>query len=593
MKETSYVLLKDKQKKKLGTNNEAKMTLYNTLPRKEYERVYMCKTAKEVWHTLIITHQGNSQVKNCKIDLLTQEYEKFSISNDETIDSGFIRFNVIMTSLKSLNPEYSSKNHVRKFLRDLPLKERSKVAVIEEAKDLATLPLDELIGNLKVYEMVLDNVGIVSKTTKEKVKYLALKAKVTREQTSDDSDSQGGSDKDVDEEEKAKAFNLMARNFHKGNRFKRGNRFSKGRGNSFGNKGGESSRQKGACYNYGVEGHFASECRKPKENKPFIGGVQTKPYTSNNNSNINDLQKENEKLLRFNKDFVKTFENLFNEKHSLENDKSKLISKINDLEIEVKKLVNDTKVVEPCKKYEVLTKEVDSLKYNVSKLQDEALNFSNFKKSSVVLDVMLSRQKIVCLKYNLLPDDWIVNSGCTKYMIRNRRLFTSYKAYDGGHVILGSNLKGKVASGGNITHDFITITNVEHVSGLAFNLIDIGYSQTSKAYKVLNKEIMRNEESLNVTFDESLPEPNSPLSVEDDRINEPIVPYHNRLPSLQVNVSDEGYPKSVKEARGHPIEQVIGELNERTLRNYVKGMEVKQHCCEMKDKCQYIIPNYG
>ncbi|GJT72312.1 hypothetical protein Tco_1031598 [Tanacetum coccineum] len=87
MKETPYELLEDGQKKKLGKNNEAKMTLYNALSRKEYERVFMCKTAKEVWHTLIITHQGISQVKNCKIDLLTQEYEKFSISNEETIDS--------------------------------------------------------------------------------------------------------------------------------------------------------------------------------------------------------------------------------------------------------------------------------------------------------------------------------------------------------------------------------------------------------------------------------------------------------------------------------------------------------------------------
>ncbi|GKD32269.1 hypothetical protein Tco_1247778, partial [Tanacetum coccineum] len=61
------------------------------------------------------------------------------------------------TSLKSLDPDYSNKNHVRRFLRALPLKWRAKETTIEEAKDLATLPLDELIGNLKVYEMVLDN----------------------------------------------------------------------------------------------------------------------------------------------------------------------------------------------------------------------------------------------------------------------------------------------------------------------------------------------------------------------------------------------------------------------------------------------------
>nr|GEW69611.1 zf-CCHC domain-containing protein/DUF4219 domain-containing protein/UBN2 domain-containing protein [Tanacetum cinerariifolium] len=71
MKETPYELLKDNQKKQLSKNNESKMTLYNALPRKKYKRVFMCQTTKDVWHTLIFTHQGNSQVKNCKIDILT------------------------------------------------------------------------------------------------------------------------------------------------------------------------------------------------------------------------------------------------------------------------------------------------------------------------------------------------------------------------------------------------------------------------------------------------------------------------------------------------------------------------------------------
>ncbi|GJS62796.1 hypothetical protein Tco_0677360 [Tanacetum coccineum] len=63
---------------------------------------------------------------------------------------------------------------------------------------------------------------------------------------------------------------------------------------------------------------------------------------------------------------------------------------------------------------------------------------------------------------------------------------------------------------------------------------------------------MRIEESLNVTFDESLPEPKSSPSVKDDRIIEPVV--QNQVMS---NVSELGCPKSLKEARGHPIEQVI------------------------------------
>ncbi|GJS88000.1 hypothetical protein Tco_0770636 [Tanacetum coccineum] len=63
---------------------------------------------------------------------------------------------------KSLDQDYSSKNHVRKFLRALPLKYKAKVTAIEEVKDLATVPLDELIGNLKVYEMILKNDGVAS-----------------------------------------------------------------------------------------------------------------------------------------------------------------------------------------------------------------------------------------------------------------------------------------------------------------------------------------------------------------------------------------------------------------------------------------------
>ncbi|GJY00935.1 retrovirus-related pol polyprotein from transposon TNT 1-94 [Tanacetum coccineum] len=60
---------------------------------------------------------------------------------------------------------------------------------------------------------------------------------------------------------------------------------------------------------------------------------------------------------------------------------------------------------------------------------------------------------MVCLKCDLLPNDWIVDSGCTKYMTGNGRLFTSYKAYDGGHVVFRSNLKGKVIFRGQLCDD--------------------------------------------------------------------------------------------------------------------------------------------
>nr|GEU75483.1 retrovirus-related Pol polyprotein from transposon TNT 1-94 [Tanacetum cinerariifolium] len=92
------------------------------------------------------------------------------------MDSAFARFNTIITGLKALDEGYSSKNYVRKFLRALHLKWRTKVTAIEESKDLTSLSLNELIGNLKVYEMIIKKDSDIVKAKVER-KSIALKAK--------------------------------------------------------------------------------------------------------------------------------------------------------------------------------------------------------------------------------------------------------------------------------------------------------------------------------------------------------------------------------------------------------------------------------
>nr|GEU33010.1 UBN2 domain-containing protein [Tanacetum cinerariifolium] len=170
----------DDLKKKLAKNNEAKMVHYKALPRKEYERIFMCKMAKDIRESLLITHQ------------------------EESIDSDSARFNTIITSLKALDEGFSSKNYVRKFLRALHPKWRAKVTPIEESKDLSSLALDELIDNLKVHEVVMEKDSEIHRGKKEKVKSIALKGK---KESSDDETSTSGSD---DEE-----YAVAVRNFKK------------------------------------------------------------------------------------------------------------------------------------------------------------------------------------------------------------------------------------------------------------------------------------------------------------------------------------------------------------------------------------------
>ncbi|GKC02461.1 hypothetical protein Tco_0994071 [Tanacetum coccineum] len=134
---------------------------------------------------------GNNQVKANKIDLLVQQYEQFMIPEEESIDNAFAKFNTIITSLKALDESFSSKNCVRKFLRALHPKWRAKVTAIEESKNLTTLSLDELIGNLKVYEEVIKKDYETIKSKREQSRSIALKA---RKESSDDDSSTSDSE---------------------------------------------------------------------------------------------------------------------------------------------------------------------------------------------------------------------------------------------------------------------------------------------------------------------------------------------------------------------------------------------------------------
>nr|GEW17439.1 retrovirus-related Pol polyprotein from transposon TNT 1-94 [Tanacetum cinerariifolium] len=309
----------DDLKKRLAKNIEAKMLIYNALPRKKFERIFVCDTEKEIWKTLLITHQGNSQVKDNKIELLVQQYEQFVISEDESIDNAFARFNTIITSLKALDEGYSCKNYVRRFLRAPYPKWRSKVTTIKESKDLTSLSLDELIENVKVHEMIIKKDSKIVKAKVER-KSLALKAKKA---SSDEECLTSGSE---DEE-----YAMAVRDFKK---------FFKRR-----------------------------ECPKPPKDKNQSAFVEGSWSDSG--------EKDDEKV-----------------------------------------------------------------------------------KNKTCLVAQASSE--ICLGVDLELDEWIKDSGYSKHMTGNQMLFPSYKEYNGGNVIFGSNLRGNIIGKGQICDNKCIVTFSEH-----------------------------------------------------------------------------------------------------------------------------------
>ncbi|GJR71173.1 zf-CCHC domain-containing protein [Tanacetum coccineum] len=343
---------------------------------------------------MLITHQGNSQVKDNKIDLLVQQYEQFVISEDESIDSAFARFNTIITSLKALDEGYSSKNYVRKFLRALHPKWRAKVTAIEESKDLTSLSLDELIRNLKVYEMIIKKDSEIVKAKVER-KSLALKAK------KESSDEECSTSESEDEE-----YAMAVRDFKKF--FKRRGRFVRQPRNdkktfqrSRDDKKDKSDRK---CFRCGDPNHLIGECPKPpkdKNQKAFVGGSWSdsdeednekvknemclvaqassevcfeSSYFSDENPSIDDLVLDNEydKLCKMSLKIITKNKILKAARTSLEKEISILKEKVSTLE-------KNKGVDLECVKCHML-------KIENEKLKEEALKLTKFEKSTHCLN---------------------------------------------------------------------------------------------------------------------------------------------------------------------------------------------------------------
>ncbi|GJT98652.1 copia protein [Tanacetum coccineum] len=110
---------------------------------------------------------------------------------------------------------------------------------------------------------------------------------------------------------------------------------------------------------------------------------------------------------------------------------------------------------------------------------------------------------LICLGVNLEPDEWIKDSRCSKHMMGNRKLFSSYKAYNGGNVIFGSNLHGNIISKGKICDNKCRVTFSEHDSEITKDGKVIGRGIRKKGLYVMKLGNKPNDKICLATIDEN------------------------------------------------------------------------------------------
>ncbi|XP_075078897.1 uncharacterized protein LOC142164631 [Nicotiana tabacum] len=92
----------DADRKVIQKNFRAKNILICGIGPDEYNRISAYQYAKEIWEALQTAHEGTTQVKQLKIDMLTTEYELLRIKDNESIQDMHTRFTSIINELHSL-----------------------------------------------------------------------------------------------------------------------------------------------------------------------------------------------------------------------------------------------------------------------------------------------------------------------------------------------------------------------------------------------------------------------------------------------------------------------------------------------------------
>jgi len=87
------------------TNAKAINTLLGSFSQSEFVKVMQLKTSKEIWDNIILSYEGDNQVKSTKLQSLRIQYETLKIHNDESITTYFLCIDEIVNCMKNLGEE--------------------------------------------------------------------------------------------------------------------------------------------------------------------------------------------------------------------------------------------------------------------------------------------------------------------------------------------------------------------------------------------------------------------------------------------------------------------------------------------------------
>ncbi|GKB01661.1 putative ribonuclease H-like domain-containing protein [Tanacetum coccineum] len=291
MRIEQYFLMTDYARwEKLARKNELKArgTLLMALPNEHQLKFNTYKCAKSLMEAIEKRFGGNKESRKTQKTLLKQQYENFNGSSSEGLDQTYDRLQKLISQLEILGETISQEDMNLKFLRSLPSEWKTHTLIWRNKPDLETLSMDDLYNNLKIYETEVkgsssssqnsQNVAFVSSNSSgstnqahgsnsantDSMSDAVIYSFFANQSNSPQLDNEDLQQIDADDLEEMDLKWQMAMLTMRARRFlnKTGRKISANGSETIG-----FNKSKVECYNCHKRGHFARECRAPRENR--------------------------------------------------------------------------------------------------------------------------------------------------------------------------------------------------------------------------------------------------------------------------------------------------------------------------------------